>query len=57
MILASPSVKMTIYREVRDLGRNNHHSERLQTELVKMDFLKKLRVKGAATFQIRTPRV
>ena len=57
MILAIPSVKMTIYREVRDLGRNNHHSERLQTELVKMDFLKKLRVKGAATFQIRTPRV
>ena len=32
MILAIPSVRMTIYRELRDLGRNNHHSERLQTE-------------------------
>ena len=32
MILAISSVRMTIYRELRDLGRNNHHSERLQTE-------------------------
>ena len=32
MILAIPSVRMTIYRDLRDLGRNNHYSERLQTE-------------------------
>ena len=32
IILAISSVRMTIYRELRDLGRNNHHSERLQTE-------------------------
>ena len=32
MILAISSVRMTIYRELGDLGRNNHHSERLQTE-------------------------
>ena len=32
MILAIPSVRMTIYRELRDLEQNNHHSERLQTE-------------------------
>ena len=71
MILAISSVRMTIYRELRDLGRNNHHSERLQTEYrriqnggrlfervrIKMDFMKKLRVGGAGTFQIRTPRV
>ena len=74
MILAIPSVRMTIYRELRDLGQNNNHSERLQTEYrriqnggrlfeacrksgMKMDFMKKLRVRGAATFQIRTPRV
>ena len=65
---------MTIYRELRDLGQNNHHSERLQTEIeefkmagdylkrvervrIKMDFMEKLRVRGAATFQIRTLRV
>ena len=43
MILAIPSVRMTIYRELRDLGRNNHHSERLQTEF-KMagDYLKRV---------------
>ena len=76
MILAIPSVRMTIYRELRDLGQNNHHSERLPTKLnieefkmagdylkriervrIKMDFMKKLRVRGAATFQIRTPHV
>ena len=32
MILAIPSVRMTIYRELRDLGQNNHHSQRLQME-------------------------
>ena len=32
MILAILSVRMTIYHELRDLGRNNHHSERLQTK-------------------------
>ena len=32
IILAIPSVRMTIYHELRDLGRNNHHFERLQTE-------------------------
>ena len=32
MILAIPSIIMTIYRKLRDLGQNNHHSERLQTK-------------------------
>ena len=64
---------MTNYRETRELGRNNPHSERWQTDYkfkmagddlnrvekvrIKMDFTKKLRVRGAATFRIRTPRV
>ena len=65
MTLAIPSVRMTIYRELRDLGQNNHHSERLPTKLnieelagdylkrvervrIKTDFMKKLRVRGAA---------
>ena len=66
MILPIPSVRMTIYRELRDLGQNRNIEEfkmagdylkRVERVRIKMDFMKKLRVRGAATFQIRTPRV
>ena len=31
--------------------------KRVERVRIKIDFMKKLRVRGAATFQIRTPRV
>ena len=71
MILPIPSVRMTIYRELMELGRILSDGKRNDKEFkmaedclkrvervrIEIDFTKKLRVRGAATFQIRTHRV